>query len=48
MCPVLKVYRDIATEIKNKVIHISILNVKSKGKQISDKLVMCQNHINLQ
>jgi hypothetical protein len=48
MCPVLKGYRDIATEIKIQIIHISILNVKSKGKQISDELVMCQHHINLQ
>jgi hypothetical protein len=39
MCPILNGYGDIDIEInKLKVIYISILNVKNKGKQIAVKL----------
>jgi len=49
MCPILNGYGDTAIEIKKlQDIHISILNVKNKGKQIIAKLVMRQHIINLQ
>jgi hypothetical protein len=49
LCPILKGYRDTAIETeKLQDIHISILNVKNKGKQIIAKLVMRQHITNLQ
>lgn len=39
---------DVAIEInKLQVIHVSILNVKNRGKQVTAILAMCQRIINL-